>query len=162
MARRHCADLHRAPHPAPRCGGSTTKIANKSPRSCGRSTAPPPSRPPEDALDSWTDSEIGRKYPAIKRQWEAAWEVIPFSFPPEVRKVIYTTNMIESINYQLRKVSKTRGRFPTDDALIKVLYLACREMGRTTRAGQGGRSSYNWKAALNQFDLMFAGRLDRA
>jgi putative transposase len=117
-----------------------------------------------DALDSWTDSDIGRKYPAIKRQWEAAWEqVIPFfAFPPEVRKVIYTTNMIESINYQLRKVSKTRGHFPTDDALIKVLYLACREMGRTTRAGQGGRSSYNWKAALNQFDLMFPGRLDRA
>ena len=117
-----------------------------------------------DALDSWTDSDIGRKYPAIKRQWEAAWEQVTpfFAFPPEVRKVIYTTNMIESINYQLRKVSKTRGHFPTDDALIKVLYLACREMGRTTRAGQGGRSSYNWKAALNQFDLMFPGRLDRA
>jgi putative transposase len=116
------------------------------------------------ALDTWTDSTIGRQYPAIKRQWEAAWEqVIPFfAFPPEVRKVIYTTNMIESINYQLRKVSKTRGHFPTDEALIKVLYLACREMGRTTRAGQGGRSSYNWKAALNQFDLMFPGRLDRA
>ena len=117
-----------------------------------------------DALDSWTDSDIGRKYPAIKRQWEAAWEqVIPFfAFPPEVRKVIYTTNMIESINYQLRKVSKTRGHFPTDDALIKVLYLACREMGRTTRTGQGGRSNYNWQAAPNQFDLMFPGRLDRA
>jgi putative transposase len=93
-----------------------------------------------DALDSWTDSEIGRKYPAIKRQWEAAWEhVIPFfAFPPEVRKVIYTTNMIESINYQLRKVSKTRGHFPTDDALIKVLYLACREMGRTTEPAKAG------------------------
>jgi putative transposase len=116
------------------------------------------------ALDAWTDSDIGRQYPAIKRQWEAAWEqVIPFfAFPPEVRKVIYTTNMIESINYQLRKVTKTRGHFPTDDALIKLLYLACREMGRTTRAGQGGRSSYNWKAALNQFDVMFPGRLDRA
>jgi putative transposase len=117
-----------------------------------------------DALDAWTDSDIGRQYPAIKRQWEAAWEqVIPFfAFPPEVRKVIYTTNMIESINYQLRKVTKTRGHFPTDDALVKVLYLACREMGRTSRAGQGGRSSYNWKAALNQFDIIFPGRLDRA
>src|SRR5215213_1007775 len=116
------------------------------------------------ALDAWTDSDVGRQYPAIERQWDAAWEqVIPFfAFPPEVRKVIYTTNMIESINYRLRKVSKTRGHFPIDDALIKVLYLACREMGRTTRAGQGGRSSYNWKAALNQFDLMFPGRLDQA
>ena len=63
--------------------------------------------------------------------------------------------MMDSINYQLRKIIKVRGHFPTDDALIKVLYLACREMGRTCRAGQGGRSSYNWKAALNQFDVMF-------
>jgi putative transposase len=117
-----------------------------------------------DALDAWTDSEVGRQYPAIKRQWEAAWEqVIPFlAFPPEVRKVIYTTNMIESINYQLRKITKTRGHFPTDDALIKLLYLGCREMGRTTRAGRGGRSNYDWKIALNQFDVMFPGRLDNA
>jgi putative transposase len=126
--------------------------------------AAPTEQAARDALDTWTDSDIGRKYPAIKRQWQAAWEqVIPFfAFPPEVRKVIYTTNMIESINYRLRKVTKTRGHFPTDEALVKLLYLGCREMGRTNRAGQGGRSSYNWKAALNQFDLMFPGRLDRA
>ena len=126
--------------------------------------AAPTEQAARDALDTWTDSDIGRRYPAIKRQWETAWEqVIPFcAFPPEVRRVIYTTNMIESINYRLRKVTKTRGHFPTDEALIKLLYLACRDMGRTTRAGQGGRSSYNWKAALNQFDLIFPGRLDRA
>jgi putative transposase len=117
-----------------------------------------------DALDAWTDSEVGRQYPAIKRQWEGAWEQVTpfFAFPPEVRKVIYTTNMIESINYQLRKITKTRGHFPTDDALIKLLYLGCREMGRTTRAGRGGRSNYNWKIAMNQFDVMFPGRLDNA
>ncbi len=116
-----------------------------------------------DALDAWTDSDVGRQYPAIRRQWEAAWEqVIPFfAFAPEVRKVIYTTNMIESINYQLRKISKTRGHFPNDDALVKLLYLGCREMGRTSTAGRGGRSDYNWKIALNQFDVMFPGRLDR-
>jgi putative transposase len=125
--------------------------------------AAPTEQAARDALDTWTDSDVGRKYPAIKRQWEAAWQqVIPFfAFPPEVRTVIYTTNMIESINYRLRKVTKTRGHFPTDEALVKLLYLACRDMGRTHRAGQGGRSSYNWKAALNQFDLMFPGRLDR-
>jgi putative transposase len=116
------------------------------------------------ALDAWTDSDIGRQYPAIKRQWEAAWEQVTpfFAFPPEVRKVLYTTNMIESINYQLRKISKTRGHFPTDQALIKLLYLGCRELGRTSRKGQGGRTPYAWKTALNQFDIMFPGRLDRA
>src|SRR3954453_23217855 len=118
------------------------------------------------ALDAWTDSDIGRQYPAIKRQWEAAWEqVIPFSaFPPEVRKVLYTTNMIESINYQLRKISKTRGHFPTDQALIKLLYLGVRDLGRerVRPGGNKGRSGYNWKVALNQFDVMFPGRLDRA
>jgi putative transposase len=117
-----------------------------------------------EALDAWTDSDIGRQYPAIKRQWEAAWEQVTpfFAFPPEVRKVLYTTNMIESINYQLRKISKTRGHFPTDQALTKLLYLGCRELGRTSRKGQGGRTPYAWKTALNQFDIMFPGRLDRA
>ena len=123
-----------------------------------------------DALDAWTDSDVGRQYPAIKRQWDAAWEqVIPFfAFQPEVRKVIYTTTMIESINYQLRKISKTRGHFPNDDALIKLLYLGCREMGRTAikdaakNQHGSGRGAYRWKVALNQFDIMFPGRLDKA
>jgi putative transposase len=126
--------------------------------------AAPTEQAAREALDAWTDSEIGRKYPAIRRQWEAAWEqVIPFfAFAPEVRKVIYTTNMIESINYQLRKISKTRGHFPNDDALIKLLYLGCRDLGRTDARANGGRANYNWKIALNQFDIMFPGRLDRA
>ena len=137
----------------------------------GRRPAPLDLRAPteqaaRDALDAWTDSDIGRQYPAIKRQWEAAWEhVIPFfEFPPEVRKVIYTTNMIESINYQLRKITKTRGHFPTDDALIKLLYLGCREIGVDHTRQTAGRSlaTGSWRAALNQFDLMFPGRLDRA
>ena len=76
--------------------------------------------------------------------------MIPFfALPPEVRKVIYTTNMIESISYQLRKMTKTRGHFPIDDAVIKLLYLGCRELGRTTRAGRGGRPNYHWKIAMN-------------
>jgi putative transposase len=119
-----------------------------------------------DALDAWTDSDVGRQYPAIRRQWEAAWEqVIPFfAFPPEVRKVIYTTNMIESINYRLRKISKTRGHFPTDEALIKLLYLGCRDLGVDHTRQTAGRSlgAGSWRAALNQFDLMFPGRLDKA
>jgi putative transposase len=130
--------------------------------------AAPTEQAARDALDAWTDSDIGRKYPAIKRQWDAAWEqVVPFfAFQPEVRKVLYTTNMIESINYQLRKISKTRGHFPNDDALIKLLYLGVRDMGRAwtpgTKAHGSGRASYSWKIALNQFDIMFPGRLDKA
>jgi len=119
-----------------------------------------------DALDAWTDSDVGRQYPAIRRQWEAAREqVIPFfAFPPEVRKVIYTTNMIESINYRLRKISKTRGHFPTDEALIKLLYLGCRELGadHVGRTACRSLATGSWRTALNQFDLMFPGRLDKA
>lgn len=115
-----------------------------------------------DALDALADSDIGRQYPSILRQWRAAWDqVIPFyAFPPEVRRVIYTTNIIESINYQLRKISKTRGHFPNDEALIKLLYLGGRDIGRT-KPGRGhvGRAGYVWKTALNQFDIMFPNRL---
>jgi putative transposase len=128
--------------------------------------AAPTEQAARDALDAWTDSDIGRQYPAIKRQWDSAWEQVTpfFAFPPEVRKVIYTTNMIESINYQLRKISKTRGHFPTDDALIKLLYLGCRDLGVEHTRSTAGRSlaTGSWRAALNQFDVMFPGRLDRA
>ena len=69
--------------------------------------------------------------------------------------------MIESINYQLRKISKTRGHFPNDDALIKLLYLGCRDLGSTApEPPRRTLNGYNWKTALNQFDIMFPGRLD--
>ena len=114
-----------------------------------------------DALDALEDSDIGREYPGIIRRWRESWDlVIPFfEFAPEVRKVIYTTNMIESINATLRKSTRNRGHFPSDEALVKVLYLGCKEMGRTTQRSNAGRSNVAWKTALNQFDLMFPGRL---
>ena len=118
-----------------------------------------------DALDALADSDIGRAYPAIEKSWRAAWEqVIPFfAFPPDIRKVLYTTNMIESINYQLRKITKTRGHFPNDEALVKLLYLGCREIGRTDRTrGRGGRNGNIWKTALNQFEIMYPNRLQLA
>ncbi|WP_438264954.1 IS256 family transposase [Blastococcus mobilis] len=115
-------------------------------------------------LDALADSEFGRDNPAVIRRWRDSWErVIPlFDFAPEVRKVIYTTNMIESINSQLRRATRNRGHFPSDDALVKVLYLACKEMGRTTTRATAGRGGGAWKTALNQFDIMFPGRLDLA
>ncbi len=81
-------------------------------------------------LMAFADSDLGRRYPAAVQTWEHAWDrFIPFlAFPPEVRKIIYTTNAIESLNYQLRKIIKNRGHFPTDDAVIKLLWLAIRDI----------------------------------
>lgn len=76
-----------------------------------------------------------------------------------VRDVIPNTNAIESLNYQLRKVTKTRGSFPTDEALLKLLYLAIRNLGRTDRFGDTSSATWHWRAALNQFELFFPGRL---
>jgi transposase-like protein len=94
--------------------------------------------------------------------WRDAWErVIPFLvFPPEIRKVLYTTNALESVNYQLRKVTKNRGHFPNDNALMKLLYLAVRNMEKKGRSGMGVSGTYSWKEALNQFHIFFPGRLD--
>jgi putative transposase len=113
------------------------------------------------ALDEF-DEAWGSRYPAITRMWRDAWErVVPFlAFPPEIRKVIYTTNALESLNYQLRKVTRNRGHFPNDDALIKLLYLAVRNMEKKNRQGLGKSRSYSWKEALNQFHIYFPDRLD--
>lgn len=107
------------------------------------------------------DNVWGRRYPGIVRMWRDAWErFIPFlDYPPEIRTVIYTTNAIESLNYQLRKVTKTRGHFPNDDALLKLLYLAVRNLGRADRFGDTSNASWHWRAALNQFEIFFPGRL---
>jgi putative transposase len=82
------------------------------------------------ALDAFADSNIGRRCPGAVAVWERAWErFTPFlAFPPEVRKIIYTTNAIESLNYQLRKIIKNRGHFPNDDAVVKLLWLAIRDI----------------------------------
>ena len=78
------------------------------------------------ALTDFSESDLGVKYPQAAATWERAWErFIPFlDFPPMLRRVIYTTNSIESLNYQLRKVTKNRGHFPSDEAVVKLLWLA--------------------------------------
>ena len=95
-------------------------------------------------LDIFEGSNWGKKYPATVRVWRDAWErFIPFlEFPPAVRKIIYTTNAIESLNYQLRKIIKNRGHFPNDDAVIKLLWLAIRDIEdkrARERAKEAGR-----------------------
>lgn len=108
-----------------------------------------------EALDAFADSPWGSKYPTIVQSWRRAWEhVTPFfAFPPEVRRVIYTTNVIESLHMQLRKIIKTRGHFPSDDAATKLLWLALRNI----MAGKV-RSTREWKAAMNQFAVLYGDR----
>ena len=96
------------------------------------------------------------KYPPISRSWRRNWErIIPFfDNPPEVRRVIYTTNAIESLPMTLRKVVKNREHFPKDEAAAKLLYLALRNVSKR-RIG----SVWNWKQTLNQFAIIFEGRM---
>lgn len=109
------------------------------------------------------EADWGDQYPAVVQLWRANWErFTPFlAFDPAIRKIIYTTNAIESLNYQLRKVTKTRGHFPTDDAVLKILYLAIRNIG-TTRGGQFGTNTQGWKHALNAFAITYPGRIPPA
>jgi transposase-like protein len=113
----------------------------------------------EDAMDDF-ELEWGDRYPAIVDLWRRNWErFTPFlAFDAAIRRVIYTTNAIESLNYQLRKVSKTRGHFPTDDAVLKILYLAVRNIS-STRGGEIGTHTQGWKHALNAFAIAFPGRI---
>ena len=101
-----------------------------------------------------------QRYPAIIRLWRAHWEQFtPFlAFPPEVRRVIYTTNLIESMNARLRKVTRNRGQFPSEQAALKVLYLAVRNLEEFRSPHTGIRSS-GWKQALQAFTIYFDGRI---
>ncbi len=113
-----------------------------------------------EALDTF-EAEWGAKYPAIVRLWRDSWEVFtPFlAYPPEIRKVVYTTNMIESINYQLRKVTKNRGHFPNEKSALKLLCLATRNI-TTERGGVSGTGTQGWKACLNALAIYFPGRIN--
>ncbi|OQD16460.1 transposase [Burkholderia cenocepacia] len=111
------------------------------------------------ALQDFADGPWGEKYPTIVQSWQRAWEhVVPFYvFPPEIRRVVYTTNAIESLNMQLRKIIKTRGHFPNDEAAIKLLWLALRNVLAKTV-----RTAFDWKSAMNQFAILFGERFTQA
>lgn len=113
-----------------------------------------------DALDTF-ELEHGDRYPGIVSLWRNAWEqFIPFlAYPAVIRKIVYTTNMIESVNYQLRKVTKTRGHFPDDESVLKLLRLVARDLS-TTRGGAAGTGSQGWNQALNYFEIYFPNRLN--
>jgi transposase-like protein len=111
------------------------------------------------ALDAFEDGEWGRKFPTVVAAWRRAWDrVIPFfAFPPAIRRVIYTTNAIESVNARLRKIIKTRGHFPTDDAANKLIWLALRNI-----TADWGKAAHNWKEAMNQFAILYDDRFNLA
>jgi putative transposase len=133
----------------------------------------------ESELLAFAESPLGKRYPAAVATWHNAWQqFIPFlAFPPELRRIIYTTNAIESLNYQLRKIIKNRGHFPGDDAAIKLLWLAIRDIEdkrarqrekekgtpRDQRKAQGrlveGATIQGWKQALGALALAYPERL---
>ncbi|MFI5534620.1 IS256 family transposase [Kitasatospora sp. NPDC051853] len=120
------------------------------------------SAPTEDAaLERFVEftEAWGRKYPAIVRLWENAWaEFVPFlSFDAEVRRVICTTNAIESVNARIRRAVRSRGHFPNEQAALKCVYMAIMSLD-PTGAGRK-RWMTRWKAALNAFEITFDGRL---
>ena len=106
-------------------------------------------------LEAFEQGPWGQKFPTVAASWRRAWsQVIPFfAFPPSIRRVIYTTNAIESINAQLRKIIKTRGHFPSDDAASKLIWLALRNI-----TADWGRPAHKWKEAMNQFAILYEDR----
>lgn len=109
----------------------------------------------EAALGAFEQSPLGIKCPPIAQAWRRQWaQVIPFfAFPPEVRKLIYTTNAIESLHMRLRKIVKNRGHFPSDEAATKLLFLALRNITKDWTM-----PPRTWKEASNQFAIIFGER----
>jgi putative transposase len=109
----------------------------------------------EQALEAFA-ARWDKRFPSISKSWRENWQrVIPFfAYPPEIRKAIYTTNAIESINATLRKVTRKRGAFPNPDSVRKVLYLAIQKA-----AARWSRPIKDWAAALNHFSIVFEGRV---
>lgn len=109
----------------------------------------------EIAMDEFA-TQWDATHPTISRSWRRNWERLTplFSYPTDIRKAIYTTNAIESVNMSLRKVTKNRGSFPNDESMIKLLYLALQNIEK-----KWTMPIRNWKSALNQFTIIFGDRM---
>ena len=103
------------------------------------------------------DEKWGTDYPTIVKSWRSNWARITpfFDYPPEIRRIIYTTNAIESVNMSLRKITKNRGSFPSDDALLKLFYLALANIAK-----KWTMPLRDWKAALTRFTIQFEDRMN--
>jgi hypothetical protein len=117
---------------------------------CQRRDLNRPAGAGKEALDAFDAGPWGKKYPSIAQSWRRNWEqIIPFfAFPVAVRRIIYTTNAIESLNAKLRRAVRTRGHFPTDDAAMKLLYLVLRQV-----AGEWKMPSREWCEAKTQIAI---------
>jgi len=124
-------------------------------RLCGRSKGLSRGDRPRSNSVSFEKKWQGR-FPSIAKSWRSNWvHIIPFfSYPPAIRRVIYTTNAIESIQAQLRKVNSNRGAFPSPEAVRKILYLAIERISKRWK-----RPIRDWVAALNHFSVVFEGRI---
>ena len=111
------------------------------------------------ALGAFAQGQWGQKFPTVVAMWQRQWEqVIPFfAYPPEVRKIVYTTNAIESLHMQLPKIVKNRGHFPSDEAASKLLFLALRNIEKKWKM-----PPVTWKQAANQFAILFGERFINA
>jgi transposase-like protein len=107
------------------------------------------------ALDTFERGPWGVRFPTVVASWRRAWtHVIPFfAFPPEVRRVIYTTNALESVNARIHQIIKTRGHFPSDEAATKLIWLALRNI-----AAAWSRTAPTWRPAMNQFAILYEDR----
>ena len=112
----------------------------------------------EAELDAFEAGPWGQKFPTVVASWRRAWSpvLLFFAFPPQIRRVIYTTNAIESVNARLRKIIKSRGHFPSDDAASKLIWLALRNI-----TAEWGRAAHNWKEAMNQFAILYEDRFTK-
>jgi putative transposase len=115
--------------------------------------------PTEDAalaaLDAFSATPLGQRFPTVTAAWRRAWtQVVPFfAFPPTIRRVLYTTNVLENVHRQLRKIIKTRGHFPTDEAATKLLWLALRNITLKWVS-----KNTAWDAAMNHFAILYGER----
>jgi len=109
----------------------------------------------ESQLNQFEETWVG-SYPVIARSWRSNWaRIVPmFGYPSEIRRVIYTTNTIESLNMTLRKITKNRSLFPHDEAVFKLMYLALRNISQ-----RWTMPIPNWSGAMNQFAILFDGRV---
>jgi transposase-like protein len=111
------------------------------------------------ALDAFDGSPLGQQFPTVGASWRRAWtHVIPFfAFPPAVRRILYTTNALENVHRQLRKIIKTRGHFPNDDAATKLIWLVLRNIALKWKRGAS-----EWPSAMRQFAVLYGDRFTSA